>query len=249
MSAELKQFQASLATGQIDALLFDLDGVLTPTSDLHRRAWRMLFEPILEAHGAEPYREEDYFDHIDGRPRFDGVRAVLESRGIHLPEKGPGDSIQALGEHKNMVFHQILSDCGISAYPGTQAYLDFLEKFPQVKLAVVSSSRNAQQILEMAALSDYFETVVDGTTATREGIAGKPAPDTYVRAAEILGTSPERSVVIEDAISGVQAGSAGGFMHTIGVNRGTGRQELLAAGATLVVDDLAELIGDPNDHD
>lgn len=244
MSAERKRFQAALAGGQIDALLFDLDGVLTPTSDLHRHAWRLLFEPVLTAHGAEPYREEDYFDYIDGRPRFDGVRAVLESRGIFLPESGPETSIQAMGEHKNAVFNQILMEEGIRAYPGTQAYLDFLARWPQVKLAVVSSSRNAEQILQMAGLSDYFETVVDGLVAAREGIAGKPAPDTYVRAAEILGVSPDRAVVIEDATSGVQAGSAGGFAHTIGIDRGAGRDELLAAGATLVVDDVEELIGE-----
>lgn len=246
-SGDIHAFHDALAAGRFDALLFDLDGVLTPTSDLHRRAWRMLFEPVLRAHGAQPYSEDDYFAHIDGRPRIDGVRALLEARGIHLAEGDPEDSgkldtIYSMSEHKNHLFTQILEEEGIQAYPGTQAYLDYLQKFPQVRLAVVSSSKNAEQILQMANLSRYFVAVVDGKVAARDGIAGKPAPDTYVRAAEILGTTPDRAVVVEDAISGVAAGAAGGFAHTIGVNRGAGRGELADAGATLIVDDLAELV-------
>lgn len=251
MQPQLSQISQALESGEVDALLFDLDGVLTPTSDLHRRAWREMFSPVLEEHGATPYTEDDYFAHLDGRQRMDGVRGVLESRGIELAEGGPGQdsgalTIYSLAEQKNEDFNRILAGEGMGPYPGTARFLEYAAGFPGVKMAVVSSSKNAAPILQMAGLASYFDAVVDGTVAAREGLPGKPAPDTFVRAAGLLGTVPSKSIVFEDAISGVAAGRAGHFAHVVGVDRGAGAAELKNAGATMVVADLDELVpGDP----
>lgn len=228
------------------AILFDLDGVLTPTADVHMHAWSRLFSPYLESLGVPGYTDADYFTYIDGRPRYDGVRTLLASRGIVLPEGLPtdppeADTVCGLGNRKNAVFTTVLVEEGVTPYPGS---LDFLDAVTRLGLAVavVSSSRNAVPVLVAAGLRDRFEVVVDGLVAAQDGIAGKPAPDTYVHAGARLGFAPAQCVVVEDASSGVRAGRAGDFGLVIGVDRGVGVQTLLDAGADGVVADLAELV-------
>lgn len=229
-----------------DAALFDLDGVLTPTAEVHMRAWRRLFEAYLAGRDVAAYRESDYFDHIDGKPRYDGVRSMLASRGITLPEGDPADPADAetvcgLGNRKNDEFARILAEEGVQPYPGSVRLLDHLAE-RGTAVAVVSSSRNAPAVLAAAGLADRFEVVVDGQVAAAEGLAGKPAPDTFAAAARRLGATDERSVVLEDALSGVAAGRAGAFGLVVGVDRGVGADRLLESGADRVVTDLAELI-------
>ncbi|RGE23755.1 HAD family phosphatase [Leucobacter sp. wl10] len=227
-----------------DAYLFDLDGVLTPTVELHRRAWAETFDAFFAELGLEPYREAEYFSALDGRSRFAGVRTLLDARGVPLPEGEPGDvgfaSVTGIGNRKNAAFTEVLERDGIDPYPGSVLLLDRLAGLGR-PLAVVSSSRNAEAVLRAAGLRGRFEVVVDGVVAEREGLPGKPAPDTFLRAAELLGAAPERAAVLEDAGSGVEAGRAGGFGLVVGVDRGAGRDALAAAGADLVVADLAEL--------
>lgn len=254
MTDVLKTQSTSWTTAS--AILFDLDGVLTPTATVHEQAWKELFEGYLASRPDVPgYRESDYFDHIDGKPRFDGVRDFLASRGIVLPE-GPAAqapvadgnaaqdtvnaTVQGLGNHKNKVFNDIVS-AGVEPFEGSVRFLEAAVD-RGLKVAVVSSSRNAPAVLKAAGLNGHFEIVVDGVVAAAEGLPGKPSPATYQYAAQLLGLPSEECVVVEDAVSGVQAGHAGQFHSVIGVDRGAGRQTLLDAGATRVVNDLHELL-------
>ena len=227
-------------------MLFDLDGVLTPTAEVHMRAWRQLFTDYLSDHpGVPEYVESDYFDYIDGKPRYEGVRSFLTSRGINLPEGEPSDdpgaeTVCGLGNRKNDAFAAVLADEGVQPYPGSVAFLDHVEALG-LKVAVVSSSRNAPAVLTAAGLDDRFTVVVDGEVAAAEGLPGKPHPDTFVVAAERVGAGVATSIVVEDALSGVAAGRAGAFGLVIGVDRGVGADRLLEAGADLVVSDLGEL--------
>ena len=226
--------------------LFDLDGVLTPTAVVHMHAWSRLFAPFLEAHGAEPYTDDDYFAYIDGKPRYDGVRSLLESRGIRLPEGEATDAptldtVHGLGNRKNEAFNATLAEEGVEAYPASVAFLDAVQR-TGAKVAVVSSSKNAPAVLAAAGLADRFEVVVDGAVAARDGLPGKPEPDTFERAAELLGLPTEACAVVEDAESGVKAGAAGEFGIVIGVDRGVGRDALVELGAVVIVDELDELI-------
>ena len=233
-----------------EAVLFDLDGVLTPTALVHMRAWAEMFDAFLEswqdpAADTSPYSDADYFAHVDGKPRYDGVRDFLVSRGIRLPEGTPDDPADAptvcgLGNRKNDAFNAVLERDGVSPYPGSVALLDVLRDLG-MPLAVVSSSANASAVLEAAGLADRFTTVVDGRVAGELGLRGKPAPDTFVHAAHACGSTPARSVVVEDAVSGVRAGAAGDFGLVIGVDRGAGVDVLTGAGADVVVADLEEL--------
>ncbi|ACQ80370.1 beta-phosphoglucomutase family hydrolase [Beutenbergia cavernae DSM 12333] len=239
---------APVALADIDAVLFDLDGVITPTAEVHMRAWARLFEPYLAAHGAAPYTEADYFASIDGRPRYDGVRTLLASRGIELPDGEPtdppgADTVCGLGNRKNQVFREVLEDEGVTAYPGSVRLLDALAE-AGLGVAVVSSSKNAPAVLDAAGLADRFAVVVDGAVAVARGLPGKPAPDTFLFAAQQLGVDPARAAVVEDAISGVEAGRAGGFGCVVGVDRGAGPDALRDAGADVVVTDLGELVGE-----
>lgn len=229
------------------AWLFDLDGVITPTADIHMQAWADMFNAYLTSRGeAEPYTRDDYFRHVDGKPRYDGVRDFLASRGITLPEGSLDDDTTAetvcgLGNRKNDAFNIIIERDGVTAYPGSVALLDRLRDLG-ARLAVVSSSKNAPQVLRAAGLLDRFEVVVDGRVAHDRGLPGKPAPDTFEFAADTLGVEHEQAVVLEDALSGIAAGAAGAFGLVVGVDRGVGADALTRAGADMVVADLAELV-------
>jgi beta-phosphoglucomutase family hydrolase len=234
-----------------DAVLFDLDGVVTPTAEVHMRAWSEMFNAFLSSYdGAatdrSPYTDADYFAHVDGKPRYDGVRDFLASRGIELPEGTPQDppaalTVCGLGNRKNDAFNEVLARDGVAPYPGSVLLLDHLRDLG-LPLGVVSSSVNAPAVLEAAGVADRFATVVSGAVAAELRLPGKPAPDTFVHGAETLGAPVARAVVLEDAVSGVRAGAAGGFGLVIGVDRGAGADVLRRAGADLVVADLAELV-------
>jgi beta-phosphoglucomutase family hydrolase len=232
---------------EYDAALFDLDGVLTPTAEVHKRAWQQLFAAFLAKRGSDqPYIESDYFDYIDGKPRYDGVRAFLASRGVQLADGDPSDSpeletVCGLGNRKNEFFAAVLRSEGVRPYEGSVKLLDHLTNYG-TKIAVVTSSRNATAVLEAADLRARFDVIVDGNVAAERGLRGKPSPDTFVEAADELHTSVERAVVLEDALSGVEAGHAGGFGLVVGVDRGVGAQRLTESGADVVVADLAELV-------
>lgn len=221
------------------AVLFDLDGVVTPTAEIHKRAWAELFAPWN-------FTDSDYLAYVDGRPRYDGVATFLAARGVTLPEGDPNDApgndtVRALGNRKDDMFMGALERDGIAPYPGTMAVIAELER-ADVAMAIVSSSRNARPVLAAAALANRFPVVVDGVVATDEELAGKPHPAMFLSAANHLGVDPSRCVVVEDATSGVAAGAAGGFAMVIGIDRGGNRAALLEAGADLVVDDLDETV-------
>lgn len=222
-----------------DGVLFDLDGVITPTAEIHEHAWGELF-------ASWGFSQADYITYIDGKPRYDGVRSFLAARDVDLPDGDPSDapgsdSVCALGNKKNSLFTAILERDGIAPYPGSAATLDLLIALG-LPSAIVSSSRNAVPVLGAAGLGERFEIVVDGLVAADTGINGKPAPDMYLMGADRLGVDPARTVVVEDATSGVAAGAAGNFAVVIGVDRGAGAEALLEHGATFVVNDLAELL-------
>lgn len=232
------------------AVLFDLDGVLTDTAVVHQRAWARVFTEFLDARrasGAEiaAYVDADYYTYLDGKPRQEGVRSLLASRSIELPDGNADDGVDeqttaGLGNRKNEMFRAILHDEGVQAFPGSVALVEWLAG-RGIPSAVVSSSRNAVAVLEAAKLRDKFEFVLDGAVAATTGLEGKPAPATFLHAAAKLGSTPSRTVVVEDASSGVRAGRAGGFW-VVGVDRGAGRDDLIRNGADVVVEDLAELI-------
>jgi len=224
------------------AVLLDLDGVITPTAKVHERAWATLFEPW-------GFTAQDYLTHVDGRPRYDGVRAFLASRGEVLPDGDPSDppgdgTVAALGNRKDALFRELLDRDGVAPYPGTLAVLDELDRLG-IPQAVVSSSRNARPVLRAAGLGERLGVVVDGVTLDEEGLPGKPAPDMFLRAADLLGVEPPGAAVVEDASSGVAAGVAGGFGLVVGIDRGGNRAALEGAGAHVVVEDLAETLGTP----
>ena len=232
---------------RFDAYLFDLDGVLTPTAEIHMRAWQRTFDELFESEGIEPaYTSADYFAYVDGKKRYDGVYALLQSRGMELPWGDPADSPDArtvcgVGNRKNDLFSAVLRDEGIAPYPGSLQLLDALRASSDASFAVVSSSKNAEEVLRVSGLRDRFAVVVDGVVAERDGLPSKPAPDVFLRAAEVLGVDPARCAAFEDAISGVASAAAGGFGEVIGVDRGSGAEALLRAGAHRIVNDLAEL--------
>ncbi len=229
-------------------MLFDLDGVITPTAAVHAAAWKRTFDAFLrERDGADaiPFSEDDYLRFVDGRPRYDGVRTFLASRGVHLDEGAPSDqpgfdTVCAIGNTKNEMFNRVLADEGVEPYPGSIALLDHLDTIG-VPSAIVSSSANARAVLDAAGIASRFVGVVDGVVSRRLGLTGKPAPDAFLIGAEELGVDPSRAVVVEDAVSGVAAGRAGGFGLVLGVARLGEASELEAAGADVVVADLGEV--------
>lgn len=236
-----------------DAVVFDLDGVITKTAKTHAAAWKKMFDVYLkkrEKEHGEPFKEftqKDYLEYVDGKPRYKGVESFLKSRGIDLPwgdpEDEPGkETVCGLGNKKNEAFREVLQKKGAEVYPSTAELLKEL-KNAGVKLGVASSSANCKAVLEAADLEKYFETRVDGVVSAKLGLNGKPEPDIFTTACENMGVSPENSIVVEDAVSGVQAGSKGNFGLTLGVAREGNTEELRKNGADVVVEDLKEVNG------
>jgi len=236
-----------------DAVLFDLDGVLTSTADIHASAWKRMFDDYLERRAeqqGEAFRPfeiaTDYKRYVDGRPRYEGVQSFLESRHIRLPRgtswSQPGEeSICGLGNRKDQLVQAAIEAGQVKSFPGS---VDFARRVRAagIKTAVVTSSRNCDAVLKAAGIDDLFEVRVDGRTIEDEGLRGKPAPDSFLKAAERLGVRPGRAVVVEDAIAGVQSGRAGGFGLVIGIDRHGDGDALRANGADVVVGDLSELV-------
>ena len=216
----------------ITALLFDLDGVLTDTARVHFRAWKQMFE----AHGHA--FDQDYYDkYVDGKPREDGIRDFLASRHVDLSDA----ELTKLSDEKNDLVLNLIKTQGVVAYDGSRRYLQ-AAKDAGLRRALVSSSNNAQQVLEVTGLDKDIEVRVDGRTKTERNLRGKPAPDTFLEAARELGVEPQHAAVFEDALAGVAAGKAGNFGYVVGVNRVDQRDALKAHGADVVVDDLSELL-------
>src|SRR5262245_19422270 len=235
-----------------DAVLFDMDGVVTDTASMHAACWQTMFDEYLKKfaeRNKEPFRPfdvgTDYKFYVDGKPRYQGVRDFLKSRDIILSEGTPSDPSDAetvcgLGNRKNDLVNERLAS-GVEAYPSSVAFLKSV-RTSGFKTAIVTSSQNCQAVLTAAGVSDLFDARVDGNVIARQRLAGKPAPDSFLKAAEMLGVKPDRAVVIEDALSGVQAGARGRFGLVIGVARKDNVDELKAQGAHVVVHDLAELL-------
>ncbi len=241
----------SLRVEDFDAAIFDLDGVVTRTARVHAAAWKRLFDEYLsqraerEGKPFRPFLDSDYQLYVDGKPRSQGIVSFLESRGIALPRGTPSDppdraTIYGLGNLKNRYFRESLEQNGVEAYDSTVALIRTLRGHG-IRTALVSSSRNARAILAVADLTTLFDVCIDGTDAPRLELKGKPQPDIFLAAAEALGVPRERAAVFEDAISGVQAGRAGGFGLVVGVDRAGQAAALRKAGADLVVADLAAL--------
>jgi beta-phosphoglucomutase family hydrolase len=242
----------AITRDRFDAVLFDLDGVLTQTAKIHAACWKEMFDDYLNRRAgrlAEPFRPfdiaTDYKLHVDGKPRVDGVRDFLASRGIELPEgvadDPPGEeTVRGLGNRKNELVTEAIASRGVEAYAGSVDLVGRL-RASGIRTAVVSSSHNCEPVLRAAGIVDLFELWVDGAVAARLKLAGKPAPDTFLEAARQLGVEPKRCVVAEDAISGVQAGRAGGFGLVIGVHREGDPESLKNNGADVVVEDLNEV--------
>lgn len=238
---------------QIRACLFDLDGVLTQTASLHARAWKKLFDDFLKKRAetkGEPFVPfdivNDFEAHVNGKPRNDGTRSFLEARGITLPEGDADDpptaeTVRGLGARKDEIFHELLRDVGVHAFPGSLRYLQAARDAGK-QIAVVSSSRNCKAVVAAAGIEDFFDVRIDGNTRAERHLKGKPAPDTYLAAAEALGVSPEEAAVFEDAPAGVEAGSRGHFGFVVGVDRDGQPEELRSRGANAVVGDLGELL-------
>jgi beta-phosphoglucomutase family hydrolase len=243
----------SVTTANFDAVLFDLDGVLTATAKVHAACWKKTFDEYLKQHAAktgEPFQPfdlvKDYSLYVDGKPRYEGVKSFLESRGIHLPYGDPSDppdreTICGIGNRKEELVISSLKTEGVEVYDGSVAWVKQLRQ-AGIKTAVVSSSKNCLTVLQAGGIDGLFDVRVDGHTVEDQKIPGKPAPDTFLKAAELLSASPQRSVVVEDAISGVQAGRNGKFGLVIGVDRQNHANALRENGADIVVEDLREML-------
>jgi len=238
----------------IRGFLFDLDGVLTETAKVHAAAWKQMFDDYLRTRSERDHTafvpfdaHDDYDTYVDGKPRSDGTRSFLSSRGIDLPDGSPDDgpdreTIVGLGNRKNQLVLQMIHDQGVEPYPGSVRYLQAVSD-AGLPRAVVSSSTNCHDVLVAAGIADFFDEQIDGHVAERDHLHGKPAPDTYLAGAKVIGVEPSAAVVFEDALAGVAAGHAGGFGAVVGVDRVGQREALLESGATVVVSDLAELLG------
>ena len=233
--------------------LFDLDGVLTKTAEVHSAAWKQMFDAYLEERAERTGTQfapfdpvYDYDEYVDGKPRYEGVQSFLAARGIELPRGEPSDppgaeTVDGLGNRKNAILLRLIHERGVEPYEGSVRYVEAARE-AGLRRAVVSSSTNCRDVLAAAGIEDLFEVRIDGVVAGREHLAGKPAPDTFLAAARALAVEPAQAAVFEDALAGVQSGHAGGFGCVVGVDRAGQREALLAHGATVVVDDLAELL-------
>ena len=232
----------------VSACLFDLDGVLTDTASVHRAAWKDTFDPILAARGLAPFTERDYDDYVDGKPRGDGVRDFLASRGIALPNGQRGDpataeTIVGVGARKNTLLLERIRRDGVTVYEGSRRYLE-AARSAGLHRVVVSSSANTSEVLRVTGLDELIEGRIDGVTLAERHIAGKPAPDSFLAGARLIGVAPDAAAVFEDATAGVAAGRAGGFGYVVGVNRLDAEHgsALRDHGADVVVADLADLV-------
>jgi beta-phosphoglucomutase family hydrolase len=240
----------------IQACLFDLDGVLTETASVHAAAWKEMFDVYLRARSERTGdvfvsfdATTDYDRYVDGKPRADGTRSFLESRGITLPEGAADDpsdleTVRGLGNRKNLIVQRRLRENGVEPFEGSVRYLRAVRD-AGLRRAVVSSSANTRAVLEAAGILDYFEACIDGVIAEREGLKGKPAPDTFLAATHALGVGAPNAAVFEDALAGVEAGRAGGFGFVVGVDRVGQAEALRQHGASVVVTDLADLLARP----
>ncbi len=235
---------------EIRFCLFDLDGVLTDTAAVHTVAWKQMFDAYLQERdgdGFSPFDPRaDYTRYVDGKPRADGVRAFLASREIDLPEGDLDDgadceTVHGLGSRKNALVLSLIERDGVEVFPPSVRYLEAV-RAAGLRTAVVSSSANTQQVLEVTGLAPLLELRMDALVARERGLKGKPAPDTFLAAAADLGGGPEDSVVFEDALAGVESGKAGGFAYVVGVDRAGQAEALKAAGADVVVRELDELM-------
>jgi beta-phosphoglucomutase family hydrolase len=239
---------------KVRACLFDLDGVLTDTASVHTKAWKAMFDAFLSERAKRTGEKfvpfdaaADYRLYVDGKKREDGVRSFLDSRGIELPDGNPDDSgdaetVYGLGNRKNEMFQKVLDQDGVEVFEGSRRYLEAASA-AGLGIAVVSSSANTREVLEITGLQRYIQQRVDGVTLREEHIKGKPAPDSYLRGAELLNVAPDAAAVFEDALSGVAAGHAGNFGYVVGVDRVGQAEDLRRSGADVVVTDLAELLG------
>ncbi len=239
---------------RIQACLFDLDGVLTPTAQVHAAAWKEMFDEYLRGRAERtlepfaPFEAHDYDAYVDGKQRADGVRSFLASRSIELAEGAPddppdADTVAGLGNRKNDLVLTLLERDGVAPYEGSERYVR-AARDAGLRCAVVSSSANSRAVLRAAGILDLFDVIVDGVVAVRDGLKGKPAPDTFLAAARALHVEPADGAVFEDALAGVEAGRAGGF-YVVGVDRVGHAEALRERGADIVVADLAELLERP----
>ena len=236
----------------MEAVIFDLDGVVTRTADIHAEAWKQLFDEYLAERArrlGEPFRafdrESDYRRHVDGKPRYDGVASFLASRDVQLPLGSPDDpddreTVCGLGNRKNRYFRDELERTGVKPFPTAVSLIEKL-RAKGISTAIASSSRNSKEVLDAAGIRRLFDVEVDGVDLAELGLPGKPDPALFLEAARRLGVDPGRTAVVEDAIPGVEAGRRGGFGLVIGVDRGAGRDALTAGGAHVVVGDLCEV--------
>jgi beta-phosphoglucomutase family hydrolase len=236
---------------EVRACLFDMDGVLTDTARVHAEAWKETFDAFLREHrgeDAQPFDvATDYGPYVDGKRREDGVRSFLASRGVALPEGTPEDgpdaeTVYGVGRRKNELVQKLIEERGVDVYEGS---VDFVKAVREAGLrtAVVSSSANTERILAVAGMTDLFDERVDGVVIAEEGLPGKPAPDSFLRGARLVGVEPAEAAVFEDALAGVEAGRAGDFAITVGVDRHGNPDALREHGADVVVSDLSELLG------
>jgi len=238
---------------KVSACLFDLDGVLTDTASVHTKAWKAMFDAYLSQRAQStgekfvPFDSaSDYRKYVDGKKREDGVRSFLQSRGIELPDGNPDDpgdaeTISGLGNRKNDMFQKVLHDDGVEVFDGSRRYLEAVSA-AGLRIAVVSASANTPEVLEITGLDRFVQQRVDGNTLREEHIPGKPAPDSFLRAAQLLGVDPDAGAVFEDALAGVAAGRAGHFGLVVGVDRVGQADDLRANGADVVVTDLGDLL-------
>ena len=235
----------------ITALLFDLDGVLTPTAKIHFKAWKQTFDEFLKSRDGDSFKEftqDDYNEYVDGMSRFDGVRSFLKSRDIELPEGADDDdgssgdpTVHGLGNRKNDLVLELIKKDGVEPYPGSLKYVKAAKQAGLAR-AVVSASANCRPVLRSAGIEDLFDAIIDGKVADEQHLQGKPHPDTYLAGARALGVDPSVGAVFEDATAGVQAGHDGHFGYVIGVDRVDHAAALKAHGADVVVKDLADLL-------
>ena len=238
---------------KVRACLFDLDGVLTDTASVHTKAWKAMFDAFLSDRAKRAGEKfvpfdaaADYRKYVDGKKREDGVRSFLSSRGIDLPDGSPDDpddaeTVYGLGNRKNDMFQKVLERDGVEVFDGSRRYLEAVSS-AGLGIAVVSASANTPEVLKITGLDRFIQRRVDGNTLREEHIPGKPAPDSFLRGAQLLDVAPDAAAVFEDALSGVAAGRAGNFGYVVGVDRVGQADELRSNGADVVVTDLAELL-------